>query len=59
VTAEALVREIGRDGVVYAGSTADGVVALVNEAKDGDVVLTLGAGSVSSAGGMLLEGLGR
>ena len=57
VTAEALVREIGRDGVVYAGSTADGVAALVKEAKDGDVILTLGAGSVSSAGGMLLAGL--
>jgi UDP-N-acetylmuramate--alanine ligase len=57
VTAEALVREIGREGVVYAGSIGDGVAALVKEARDGDVVLTLGAGSVSSAGGMLLEGL--
>ena len=60
VTAEsALVRDIGRDGVVYAGSVPVGVAALVKEAKDGDVILTLGAGSVSSAAGMLVEGLGR
>jgi UDP-N-acetylmuramate--alanine ligase len=57
VTAEALVQEIGRGGVDYAGSVGDGVAALVKEARDGDVVLTLGAGSVSSAGGRLLEGL--
>ena len=58
VTAEALVMEIGRDGVGYAESVAAGVERLVSEARDGDVVLTLGAGSVSQAGALLLEGLG-
>jgi UDP-N-acetylmuramate--alanine ligase len=35
------------------------VAALVREAKDGDVILTLGAGSVSQVGGMVLEALER
>jgi UDP-N-acetylmuramate--alanine ligase len=30
----------------------------VGEAKEGDVILTLGAGSVSQAGSALLEALG-
>jgi len=58
VTAEALVKEIGRTGVEYAASVAAGVEALAREAKDGDVILTLGAGSVSQAGGLVLEALG-
>jgi UDP-N-acetylmuramate--alanine ligase len=57
VTAEALVNEIGRAGVEYAGSMASGVEALAREAKNGDVILTLGAGSVSQAGGMVLDAL--
>ena len=44
--------------VRYAASLAEGVGALVKEAKAGDVILTLGAGSVSQAGGMLMEELG-
>jgi UDP-N-acetylmuramate--alanine ligase len=44
-------------GVEYAGSMADGVARLVAAAKAGDVVLTMGAGSVSQAGPMVLEGL--
>lgn len=59
VTAEALVKEIGRAGVEYAGSIAAGVEALAREARAGDVILTLGAGSVSQAGGMMLEALAR
>jgi UDP-N-acetylmuramate--alanine ligase len=57
VTAEALVRAIGRDGVRYAPSLNDGVDALVKDAREGDVILTLGAGSVSQAGALLLERL--
>jgi UDP-N-acetylmuramate--alanine ligase len=57
VTAEALVQEIGRDGVEYAGSMGEAVGRLLRETKDGDVIVTLGAGSVSQAGAMLLEGL--
>jgi UDP-N-acetylmuramate--alanine ligase len=57
VTAEALVKAIGRDGVKYAASVNEGVEALVRGAREGDVILTLGAGSVSHAGALLLERL--
>jgi UDP-N-acetylmuramate--alanine ligase len=45
-------------GVAYAESMTAGVDALAGEAREGDVILTLGAGSVSQAGAMLLEVLG-
>src|ERR1700731_1129207 len=55
VTAEALVKVIGRADVEYAASVASGVKALARAARDGDVILTLGAGSVSQAAALLLE----
>jgi UDP-N-acetylmuramate--alanine ligase len=58
VTAEALVKAIGCKGVRYAATMAEGVDALAREAREGDVILTLGAGSVSQAGALLLERLG-
>jgi UDP-N-acetylmuramate--alanine ligase len=60
VDAQALVKAIRGNGgarVEYVASVADGVGALVREAQAGDVILTLGAGSVSQAGAALLEGL--
>jgi UDP-N-acetylmuramate--alanine ligase len=62
VDAQGLVEAIARTGTVcggvrYAESMAAGVETLVKAARDGDVVLTLGAGSVSQASGMLLEAL--
>jgi UDP-N-acetylmuramate--alanine ligase len=63
VSATALVEAIRRTGsartggVRYAESMAAGVEALVKAARPGDVVLTLGAGSVSQASGMLLGAL--
>ena len=58
--AEALVKDDSgrewRGGVC--GSMAEGVAALVREAKDGDVILTLGAGSVSQAGAAVAGGAG-
>jgi UDP-N-acetylmuramate--alanine ligase len=57
VDAQALVKAIGARGVTYVGSVGAGVEALAREAKDGDVILTLGAGSVSQAGPMILEAL--
>jgi UDP-N-acetylmuramate--alanine ligase len=60
IDAQALVKAIrdkGGDRVEYAASVADGVAALVRVAKEGDVILTLGAGSVSQAGATLLEAL--
>jgi len=44
-------------GVEYAASLAEGVARLAAEARPGDMVLTLGAGSVSQAGPLLLEAL--
>ena len=62
VDAAGLVETIRRTntvggGVEYAESMPAGVDALVGAARDGDVILTLGAGSVSQAGVMLLEAL--
>ncbi|WP_260706110.1 UDP-N-acetylmuramate--L-alanine ligase [Edaphobacter flagellatus] len=57
VTAEALVKAIGREGVKYAASMSEAVEALSKEAREGDVVVTLGAGNVSQAGPLLLERL--
>jgi UDP-N-acetylmuramate--alanine ligase len=60
ITAEALARRIGgaRNGnVAYAPSFAGAVVTVAALAQPGDMVLTLGAGSVSQLGAMLLEKL--
>jgi len=43
--------------VVYAASMAEAVERLVEDARAGEMILTLGAGSVSQAGPMLLDAL--
>ena len=48
---------VGEGGVHYADSMAAGVAALAHVAREGDVILTLGAGSVSQASAMLLQAL--
>jgi UDP-N-acetylmuramate--alanine ligase len=57
VTSEALVKAIGRDGVEYAASPEEAVARVVARAEEGDVILTLGAGSVSGIAPMVLEKL--
>jgi len=60
ITAEALASRIagaGRRSVAYAPSFSDAVAAVAALAQPGDMVLTLGAGSVSQLGAMLLEKL--
>jgi UDP-N-acetylmuramate--alanine ligase len=60
VTAESLVeriRQFGHRGAEYVGSIGSGVEALANVARDGDAVLTLGAGNVWQAGDRLLDKL--
>jgi len=60
VTAEALVeriRQFGHRSAEYVGTIARGVDALVAVARPGDLVLTLGAGSVWQAGEAVLERL--
>jgi UDP-N-acetylmuramate--alanine ligase len=60
VSAEALVdriRQFGHRGVEYVGSLDNGVDAIVRAAGEGDLILTLGAGSVTQAGDKILAKL--
>lgn len=60
VTAEALVETMrlsGHRGAVYSGTIPAAVESAVAAARPGDLVLTLGAGSISQAGEGLLRGL--
>jgi len=59
ITAESLVQRIrsGRSDVRYAASFQDAVNSAVRRAEGGDLVLTLGAGSVYQIGPMVLEEL--
>jgi UDP-N-acetylmuramate--alanine ligase len=60
ITAEALVRRIvgaGKGNVAYASSFSDAVAQVAKLAQSGDMVLTLGAGSVSQLGAMILQKL--
>jgi len=60
VTAEALaerVRGFGHRSVEYVGSMENGIDAIVAVVGEGDLVVTLGAGSVSQAGDRILKAL--
>ena len=60
VTAEALARriaEVGNRTAVHIPSFADAAAAVARFARPGDMILTLGAGSVSQLGPMILEKL--
>jgi UDP-N-acetylmuramate--alanine ligase len=60
ISGEALattVREKGGGDAQYAGSFGDAVSSVAAVAEDGDMILTLGAGSVSQLGPMILEKL--
>ena len=60
ITAEALagrIRDAGKDKVAYAASFTEAVSAVAAVARPGDMVLTLGAGSVSQLGPMILKAL--
>jgi UDP-N-acetylmuramate--alanine ligase len=56
-TLAAAIREKGGGRVMYAASMAEAVERLVEDARPGEMILTLGAGSVSQAGPLLLEAL--
>jgi UDP-N-acetylmuramate--alanine ligase len=62
ISGEALARTIrqksGRSAE-YVSSFADAASAAAAVAEDGDMILTLGAGSVSQLGPMILERLGK
>jgi UDP-N-acetylmuramate--alanine ligase len=60
ITGEALASKISENGdalAKYAASFDDAVSAAIASAQEGDMILTLGAGSVSQIGPMLLEKL--
>jgi UDP-N-acetylmuramate--alanine ligase len=60
VSGEALARAIGEKGGLdaqYVSSFAEAVNSAEATAKDGDIILTLGAGNVSQLGPMILEKL--
>jgi UDP-N-acetylmuramate--alanine ligase len=60
ITGEALarhIRETGGHEARYAVSFADAAEAVVAQAKEGDMILTLGAGSVSQLGPLILQKL--
>jgi len=60
ITGEALAQRISAAGnapAKYAGSFDDAIAAAVANAQEGDMILTLGAGSVSQLAPMLLEKL--
>jgi len=62
ITGEALaraVREKSGRGAEYMGSFSDAVSTVAAGARDGDMILTLGAGSVSQLGPMILEELSQ
>src|SRR3984957_13821441 len=59
IDSKALVKAIGRKEVQYASSFEEAVSRSVAQAADGDVILTLGAGSVSQASTLVLEELGK
>jgi UDP-N-acetylmuramate--alanine ligase len=60
VTGEALARHVAQRGkpAEYRASFADATEAVAGAAREGDLVLTLGAGNVSQLGPQLLERLG-
>ncbi len=57
VTAQNLVRSIGRRGVEFAASSEEAISRAVDRACEGDAILTLGAGSVSHLAPAVVERL--
>jgi UDP-N-acetylmuramate--alanine ligase len=59
ITSQVLVKKIGREGVEFAESPEEAVAKVVARAEAGDVILTLGAGSVSGIAPLVLEKLAK
>src|SRR5438876_574110 len=60
ITAEALARRIGDKGTPpakYVSSFENAATSVIADAQEGDMILTLGAGSVSQLGPMIIERL--
>ncbi len=59
VDAHALALRIGQSKVRYAGTVPEAIRAVAERAQEGDLIMTLGAGSVSQVGSLILEALQR
>ena len=59
ITGDALAKTIQGPQVHYAGQAEEAIAAVAKRAQDGDLIMTLGAGSVSQVGPQVLEALGR
>ena len=59
IDAHALAARVGRPQVRYAGTVPEAIQAVSKRAEAGDMILTLGAGSVSQIGSLVLEALER
>ncbi|HTE90727.1 MAG TPA: cyanophycin synthetase, partial [Terriglobales bacterium] len=60
ITGEALARRIGEKGTPrakYVSSFENAATSVIADAQEGDMILTLGAGSVSQLGPMIIEKL--
>ena len=59
ITAQALVKRIDCEGVAYAASSDEAMGRAVKRAREGDAILTLGAGNVSQLAPVVVERLGK
>jgi UDP-N-acetylmuramate--alanine ligase len=59
ITAQALVKRIHCNQVEYAASTDEAMGRAMERAREGDAILTLGAGNVSQLAPVLVERLNR
>jgi UDP-N-acetylmuramate--alanine ligase len=57
IDARALAARVGAPQVRYAGAVPAAIQAAIGRAEAGDMILTLGAGSISQIGALVLEGL--
>jgi UDP-N-acetylmuramate--alanine ligase len=57
INAQALVKAICRENVTYAASFEEAASRAASQAREGDVILTLGAGNISQIAGMILDRL--
>ncbi|MGB9029878.1 MAG: UDP-N-acetylmuramate--L-alanine ligase [Acidobacteriaceae bacterium] len=59
ITAQTLVKRIHCEGVEYAASPEEAIGRAIGRAREGDAILTLGAGNVSQLAPVVVERLGQ
>ena len=57
ITAELLTSKISKPAAYFAPGFADAITAAIEQAREGDIIMTLGAGSVSQLGPQILAAL--